>query len=50
MVKQLPKDSLSYGLVGYTDSNFARDSKNWKIVMGYCFFLNRAVISESSKK
>lgn len=39
-----------YGLVGYGDSNFAGDPEDRKSVMGYCFFLNGAVVSWSSKK
>lgn len=41
---------LPYGLIGYADSNFAGDPKDWKSVMGNCFFLNGAVVSWSSKK
>ena len=39
-----------YGLIGYGDSNFAGDPEDRKSVMGYCFFLNGAVVSWSSKK
>ena len=46
----LPRDPPPYGLVGYADSNFAGDPADQKSVMGYCFFLNRAVVSWSSKK
>ena len=49
-MEQLAKDSSSYGLISYADNNFAKDSKDPKSVMGYCFFLNRAVVSWSSKK
>ena len=38
------RDSLSYGLIGLADSNFAEDQKDCKLVMGYCFFLNRAIV------
>lgn len=41
----LPRDPPPYGLLGYTNSNFAGDLKDWKSVIGYCFFLNRVVIS-----
>ncbi len=39
-----------YGLIGYADSNFARDPEDRKSVIGYCFFLNGAVVSWRSKK
>lgn len=38
-----------YGLIGYAD-NFARDPEDRKSVIGYCFFLNGAVVSWRSKK
>ncbi len=47
---QLPQDPPPYVLVGYADSNFAGDPEDRKSVMGYCFFLNGAVVSWSSKK
>ena len=39
-----------YGLIGYSDSNFVGDPEDRKSVMGYCFFLNGAVVSWSTKK
>lgn len=45
-----PKNPPLYGLIGYADSNFARDPGDRKSVMGYCFFLNGAVVLWSSKK
>lgn len=39
-----------YGLISYANSNFAKDPENRKLVIGYCFFLNRAVVLWSSKK
>lgn len=39
-----------YGLIRYGNSNFAEDPEDRKSVMGYCFFLNGAVVSWSSKK
>lgn len=45
-----PIDPAPYGLVRYGDSNFAGDSEDRKSIMGYCFFLNGAVVSWSSKK
>lgn len=44
------KNSPLYGLTRYTNSNFTKDLDNYKSVMGYCFFLNRAVVSCCSKK
>ena len=48
--EQSPRDLLPYGLVSYADSNFAGDPEDRKSVIGYCFFLNRAMVSWSSKK
>lgn len=39
-----------YSLVGYADSNFAGDLEDRKLVLGYCFFINGAVVSWTSKK
>lgn len=39
-----------YGLRRYTNSNYAGDPKDCKLVMRYCFFINGAVISWCSKK
>ena len=47
---RLPRDPPSYGLIGFVDSNFAGDPEDRKSVMGYCFFLNEAVVSWCSKK
>ena len=49
-VDRSPRDLLPYGLVSYADSNFAGDPEDQKSVIGYCFFLNRAMVSWSSKK
>lgn len=49
-IKQLPRDLPLYGLVGYVDSNFAGNPENRKSVIGYCFFLNGAIVSWSNKK
>lgn len=43
--ERLPRDLLSYRLIGFANSNFARDPEDRKSVMGYCFFLNRVVVS-----
>lgn len=45
-----PTSPAPYRLVGYGDSNFAGESEDRQSVMGYCFFLNGAVVSWSSKK
>lgn len=50
VTSRLPKDPPPYGLTDYADSNFAGDAEDRKSVMGYCFFLNGAVVSWSSKK
>lgn len=42
---RLPRDPPPYGLIGFADSNFARDPGDRKSVIGYCFFLNGAVVS-----
>lgn len=47
---RLPRDPPPYGLIGFADSNFAGDLGDRKSVMGYCFFLNEAVVSWCSKK
>ena len=41
---------LSYGLIGYTNNNYTDDHKDYKLVMGNCFYINRAIMSWSSKK
>ena len=47
---RLPRDPPPYRLTGFADSNFAGDPEDCKSVMGYCFFLNGAVVSWCSKK
>lgn len=44
------KKQLFYSLTSYMDSNFASDPKNQKLVMSYCFFLNRVIVFWYSKK
>lgn len=44
------RDPLLYGLTGFANNNFARDSRDRKSVMRYCFFLNRVVVLWFSKK
>ena len=48
--KSSPTLLVSYGLIGYRDSNFAGDPEDRKSVMKYCFFLNGVLISWSSEK
>ena len=50
MFGQTPTNPPLYGLTGYANSNFAGDPADRNLVMGYCFFLNGAVVSWSSKK
>lgn len=45
----LPRDLLFYGLTGYADKNFARDPKDWKLVMDDYIFFNKTVVSWSSR-
>lgn len=47
---RLLKDPPPYDLIDFVDYNFIGDSRNCKLMMRYCFFLNRAVISWYSKK
>lgn len=47
---QLPRDPPPYGLILYADSNFVEDLEDQKLVIGYCVFLNRVVVSWSNKK
>lgn len=46
----IPTNTEPYSLIGYADSNYAGDPEDQKLVMGYCFYLNGAVISWCSKK
>lgn len=39
-----------FGLIGYGDSSYAGDPEDRKIVIGYCYFINGAVVSWCSKK
>lgn len=45
MYGRTPNNPFLYGLTGYADNNFAGDPADRKLVMGYCFFLNGAVVS-----
>ncbi len=42
---ETPAAPSLFGLIGYRDSSYAGDPKNRKSVMGYCYFLNGAVVS-----
>lgn len=46
----LPKNLPPFGLKGFANSNFTSNLKNRMLVMGYCFFVNSAVVLRSSKK
>lgn len=48
--ERLSRAPLLYGLISYANSKFAKDPEDWKLVIGYCFFLNGAMVSWSSKK
>lgn len=39
-----------FGLIGYENSSYAGDPENRKSVMGYCYFINGAIVSWCSKK
>ncbi len=39
-----------FGLIGYGDSSYAGDPEDKKSVMGYCYFINGAIVSWCSKK
>ncbi len=45
-----PKDPPPDDLIGFADNNLAKDPKDRKLVIGYCFFLNGAIVSWYSKK
>ena len=42
---KVPIISSLFGLIVYEDSSYAKDPENKKSVMGYCYFINGAVIS-----
>lgn len=44
------RKSPPYNLVDYVDSDFVENLEDQKSVMGYYFFLNRAIVLQSSKK
>lgn len=48
--KHFPRHPLLYGLISFADSNFTENLADRKSVKGYCFFLNRTVVSWRSKK
>ena len=39
-----------FSLIKYGDSSYVNDLKNRKLVIDYCYFLNRAVVSWCNKK
>lgn len=41
---------FSFRLIRYGDSSYVRDLEDKKLVMGYYYFFNRAIISWCSKK
>lgn len=42
--KSLPISLTPYKLIGYENNNFAKDPKDWKLVIGYYFFFKGNVI------
>lgn len=38
------KNLLSYSLVNYIDSNFAKDLEDYNLVIGYYFFYDRVIV------
>lgn len=49
-IGQLPQDLPLLRVRDYANSNFVRDLEDKKLVIGYCFFLNEAVVLWRSKK
>lgn len=47
---KVPISPLLFGLIGYGDNSYTRDSKNRKSVMEYCYFINEVIVSWYSKK
>lgn len=45
-----PTAPSPFGLIGYRDSSYAGDPEDRKSVMGYCYFINGAIVSWCSKK
>lgn len=45
-----PNAPSPFGLIGYGDSSYAGDLEDRKSVMGYCYFINGAIVSWCSKK
>ena len=43
------KNSPFYSFSGYVNNNFAQDFEDWKLVICYCYFSNKAVLSCYSK-
>lgn len=39
-----------FGLIGYRDSNYTKNSENKKSIMRYCYFINRVIILWYKKK
>lgn len=40
-----PAGQLSFGLVGYTNNNYANDLKDQKLIIRYYFFIYGAIVS-----
>lgn len=39
-----------FGLIGYRNNDYVGDPKDSKLVIGYCYFINKVIISQYSKK
>lgn len=46
----MSRNLLLIGLIDFTNSNFAKNLNDWKLVISYCFFLNKVVVSWYDKK
>lgn len=33
-----------YGIIGYAVSNYVGNLKDWKSIISYCFFMNKAIV------
>lgn len=45
-----PRNLSLYDFLSYVNSNFAGDLEDQKLVMGNCFFFNKEIVLQYSKK